>query len=144
MLNTLGTVSSTIIIKEESYALTHSFSCATEIDKGVLVKLNTDGTVSPVAAVTDRPLGFVTNGNKNHNPTDKVTVLVPFSAICNCVASGAVAIGDELAGEAIATNGRQKWKKAVSNNIVSAVALEAAANNEEVLVGVLRTPYVKA
>jgi len=139
---TLGTTTTTGIIKHEDRCVSHSFECDAQVNQGALVKLNTDGTVSPVSAVTDKPLGVVIKGNKAAD--ENVTVLTPFVAIGNAVADGAVTAADELAGSGQDANGKQDFAPAAATHQVSAIALTGGADDATILVGYLRSAYIKS
>lgn len=141
-LSTLGDETLLKIVKEESYAIAHSFICTAAVINGVMVKLNTDGTVSPCAAVTDKPIGFVTVGCKAAD--ERVTVVTPFQAIVYAESDSGSTCGAELAQSGINTAvTNAKMKTAVSTNYVSAVALETATTGNLMQVGILRHPYLK-
>lgn len=142
-LTTLGDDVKVKIMKEESYAIAHSFTCTAAVKSGVMVKLNSAGTVSPCTAVTDIPIGMVHTGCKA--ASERVVVLTNFSAIVEVESDGGHTCGNHLAQSGINTAGdRAKMKVAVSTNWVSSVALSTVTTTNKGFVGILRTPYLKA
>lgn len=139
---TIGTTPKTICKLEESYALNVGVVADAVLQRGAIVKLNTDGTVSAIEAVTDKPFGMVTAGNKKAD--EEVTVQTEFSAVVRCAADGAIAIGDNLSCSGIQAAGEKlsKFKKSVATNVVSGIALSEAADGESVMVGILRTSSI--
>lgn len=141
-LTTMGDETPLKIVKEESYAITHSFICTAAVINGVMVKLNTDGTVSPCAAVTDKPIGMVTVGCKA--ASERITVRTAFAAIVYAESDAGSTCGAELAQSGInSAVTLAKMKTAVSTNYVSAVALETVTTGNTFQVGILRHPYLK-
>lgn len=141
-LSTMGTETPQKVLKEESYSIAHSFICTAAVINGVMVKLNTDGTVSPCSAVTDKPIGYVTVGCKAAD--ERITVSTHFQAIVYAESDAGSTCGAELAQSGINTAvTNAKMKTAVSTNYVSAVALETATTGNPILVGILRQPYLK-
>ena len=61
-MNTLGGKTQRTIKKEESYSINEGFVCTEKASAGTMVKLNSDGTVSPVASVDDVPFGTLSCG----------------------------------------------------------------------------------
>lgn len=139
---TIGTTPKTICKLEESYSLNIGVVADAVLQRGAMVKLNTDGTVSAIAAVTDKPFGMVTAGNKAAN--EEVTVQTEFNAVVRCAADGAVVTADKLSASGIQTTGEKlsKFKKSVATNVVSGIALSDAADGESVMVGILRTSAI--
>lgn len=138
-MNTLGTNPSVKVSKEESYAIAHSFSCDAIVKKGQLVKLKSNGDVTPVTAATDIPVGVVVVGNAAVD-TD-VTVQTIFSAIMTALADGTVDEGNTLACTGHTTN-VPKFAVGVTTSVISAIALTGATTGLAITVGVLRTPYL--
>lgn len=140
-MSTMGNDTPLKLLKEESYCIAHSFICTDAVTNGVLVKLNTDGTVSPCASVTDKPIGMVTVGSKADD--ERVTVLTPFVAIIYAESDAGSTCGAQLAQSGINTGGTNaKMKTAVTTNYVSAIALETATTGNPILVGILRQPFL--
>lgn len=139
-MKTLGNSTRSTRHKEESYSLTQSFISDTAVQEGTLVKFNGSGGVTPVTAVTDNAIGYVNYGCRNAD--EKVTIVTQYSGIYNLKASGSIALGDTLAGEEVDTTTKIQKMKTVSTGVVHAHALAAAADGEDVLVGILRS-FVK-
>ena len=139
-MNTLGTTPTIRVVKEESYSIAHSFVAATLLTKGQLVKLNSNGTVGALTALTDMPIGMVTVGAAIGA---KATVQTNFQAIVNAIAEGSVTTGNALAVNTHnATSKKDEYKVAVPTNVVSAIALSDASDNGELVVGILRVPRI--
>lgn len=131
--------------KEQYGIITDSRYCAAALEKGETVKLNSDGTISAVAAVTDTPHGTVKVGNKGD--ADKlVTVQTPFRAIVRGQANGAVTCGEKVSAAGTVTNAAGEkvtdYKTSVATNMVIGQALTTAADNAEVMVGLYFSPYL--
>ena len=141
-MNTLGTKPTIKVVMEESYALAVGFVAASDLTRGQVVKLKTDGTVDKIAALTDMPIGVVTVAAKTG---ERATVQTSFAAIVKGEASGSVTTSNALAVESFnVTNKRDEYKVAIATNVVSAIALSDAADGVELEVGILRTPFIKA
>lgn len=132
--------------KDEIYCIAHKFVCDTVVHKGVMVKLKTDGTVTPTTAITDNPIGKIDAGNKAEGANTPVTVATKFLAIIRGTADGAIAIGDQVYGSGVDnTNEQGKFKTTVASGAnVAGVALSAGADTETVTIGIYRTPAVIA
>lgn len=139
---TIGTTPTTVCKLEESYSLNIGVVADAVLQRGAIVKLNADGTVSAIAAVTDKPFGMVTAGNLEADT--QVTVQTEFSAVVRCAADGAITTGNKLACSGANTTGEKlsKFKVAVATNVVSGIALSDAADTESVMVGILRTSAI--
>lgn len=139
---TLGTESKTICKLEESWALNIGAVADAVMARGQMVKLNADGTVSPIDAVTTKPFGMVTAGNNAANTP--VTIQTEFSAVVRMAADGAVTCGNKLSFSGVQTTGEKltKAKVSVSTNVVSAIALSSGADTESIMVGILRTSAI--
>lgn len=143
-MNTLGGKTQRTIKKEESYSINEGFVCTEKASAGTMVKLNSDGTVSPVASVDDVPFGTLSCGCNAAN--GDVTVHTQFVSVVRGKADGAVAIGDDLAVSGSVTedgNVLSKYKKAVAGNTMVAVALSGGADTTDVWVGVKRVFVTK-
>ena len=141
-MNTLGTKPTIRVSIEESYAIAKSFTAASKLTKGQLVKLKTDGTVDKLSGLTDVPFGMVTVGAESGQ---KATIQTNFQAIVNAKAEGSVTTSNELAVNTHnATTGCDEYKVAVSTNAISAIALSDATDSNDLVVGILRTPRIKA
>lgn len=137
-MQTLGTTKQTTAKKEESYSINNKYVCTDEVQKGAIVKLKTDGEVTPVTAVGDTPFGVVTVGNQKAG--DTVTVTTQYVGVYQGIADGGVTTGDELQATSIdSTTGYTKYKKiAIAGGKITAHALEDIATGENGWVGVLR------
>lgn len=111
---------------------------------GTPVKLNSDGTVSPVAAVTDFVFGIVVKANRflNTDPIpDWPTILTPYSAIIWGVSDAGSTTGAKVACSGQdATTASPKFKTAVTTNYVIGQALETATNGNRIHVGIYYQP----
>ncbi len=140
-MNTLTQTPNTKITKSESYAIHHSFDCDAIVKAGQLVKLKANGDVTPIAALTDLPIGLVVVGTKVINAP--VTVVTQFAAIMVAEGSGVIAVGAELVAGAPVAN-VQRYTTATFEQAVSAIALSAGTNAGDVItIGVLRSFYRK-
>lgn len=139
---TLGTTPKTICKLEESYSLNIGVVADAVLQRGAIVKLNADGTVSAIAAVTDKPFGMVTAGNLKAD--EEVTVQTEFNAVVRCTADGTIVTAEQLSASGISATGEKltKFKKSVATNVVSGIALSDAADGESVMVGILRTSSI--
>jgi len=130
---------------EESYALVIGFPTAeTTFKAGQMCKLNNDGTVGHITASTQRPLGVIASA---WTKTDKgnVRVFTPFVVIySNAIADGIIDEGDLLANSGVDTAGLPKFKKGVTGDFISGVALKGGATTTSIQVGVLRVPSLVA
>lgn len=142
-ITTLGSSTTTKIVMEESYCLAISFTAASDLASGQVVKMKTDGTVDKIAAVTDMPFGVVTNPAKTG---EKATIMVPFVAVVNAVAQtdcntygveASVATYDTVAKT-------DKYSPSVATNWVSGIILKTGTATNPITVGMLRQPYKKA
>lgn len=126
---------------DENYALSIGFPTASTIlFAGQIVKLNTDGTVSAVAATTDKPFGPIVSAYRGVSK-GKVRVLVPYCAILsNAVADGALDAGDYVAASGLTGGGLPKFKKAVAGDYVVGQAIKPASSTATAKIGILRTP----
>lgn len=141
----IGSQAHNLMILEESYAFSMGFPTAsTTLKAGQLVKLNADGSVSPIAATTDVVLGVVASAwQKVDNGT--VRVVVPFSTVFDgAIADGVLAAADQVACSGVDANGLPKFKKAVAGDIVSGIVLIGAASGGGARVGLLRVPSLVA
>lgn len=142
-MNTLGnTTKAGKITRLNSHCITLSFLAAVALVEGETVKLNTDGTISPVTAVTDLPLGTVTVGNKG-DVTNRVTVLTNFKAVARGFADGVVAVGARVAALGSSTINGEKltdYKTAVTTNYVIGQAIKGGADNTVVEIGLYYQP----
>ena len=141
-MNTLGGTTIGVSVKEESYAINHGFICDAIAAKGTAVKLLSTGKVTPTTAVTDKPIGYLSIACKEAD--GEATVATKFSAIVQCTADGALAVGDEVYGSGSDnTNARPKYKKTVAEGaVVIGVVLTAAADTAVGVVGIYRSPEV--
>lgn len=145
-MKTLGTTPSNTILIEETYGLNLGFVMSTGTpQRGMLVKMDTTGTVSPVTAVSQRPLGMVVSAYDKNAEPDSVRVATPFQQVVRMKFAAAINAGVEVAitgfdtADAVPTGAA-----AAATNIVTGVVLQrltAAAGIVEV--GILRNPYVK-
>lgn len=125
----------------ESYSINLTHTCSALVKEGARVKLNNDGTVSPIAARTEMPYGVVVAANKIAG--GKVTVQTDFSAVTLGKASGTLAIGDLVCAAGYdGTLHLTTYQAGVaaSGHYASAIVLVGAANNGTCKVGVLRAP----
>lgn len=145
-MHTLGDTTRRQVKREESWGIAIGFPISgsnviADFTANMMVKLNNDGTVSPVAATTDLPLGRLTS---TFQDTDAgcVRVEVPFTAHMYAKANGTLDEGQLAACSGFdATNGIPIYKAAASGDWASAIVLVGGAtttiNNE---VGILRVP----
>ena len=143
---TLGQTTNKAIIKRKNdYLVNVSALCAAALVEGETVKLNTDGTISAVTAVTDIPFGTVVVGNGG-DVTKLVTVKTNFKAIVRGQANAAITTGQRVAALATVTSaGGEKltdYKTAVTTNYVIGQALTTAADDGEVEVGLYYNPFL--
>lgn len=106
---------------------------STTLLDGQLVKYSSSKLVA--CGATDKPVGVVVtplSADTNHNVKDGHAVVIPFgtSVRVQGAATAAIVAGDELAVQA-ASNGVLMFKKAATNDIVTAIAFKAASANEE-------------
>lgn len=113
-----------IVSREQSYALVIGFTPAsgyTTPNQYDQVKLNTDGTVSAVAAVTDKPLGYIASAY-TRSSGGSIRIMTGFIAVVRGECDGTLTPGDEVACSGIDTSGTyntgaiNKFKTAVSTN----------------------------
>lgn len=123
----------------ESYSINKSFICDSTVVLGQAVKLNTDGTVTPVTAATDVPIGIVVAPNRADDT--RITVQTFFSAVVLGVADSTVTTGNVVAITGN-TAGANKFKTAIATYFVVGIALTTATNTNAVYVGLLRSPYL--
>lgn len=141
-ISTLGTNPRTVVTHSENESIDYSHYCAAKIPVGTAVKLLNTGYVAAVTALTDVVYGIVSVGNKEAG--DKVTVKSQFVAIMVGEANGTVAVADFVATNGLNTAGElNKFKTAVATNYVTGIALTGNTTGLEVLVGILRNPYLK-
>lgn len=142
---TLGDSTPRIIHKEESYSINHSFPGSAAMERGAIVKFNgTTGQVEPITAATDVPFGFLASGCKGEG--EKCTVTTYFVAIVKHLANAAVARGARVAcvnAHTIGGVARNRFATAAATQYATGIALEAgAAQNDEILIGILRVPQL--
>lgn len=113
-------------------------SGTSNLEKGEFVKLAADGEIEPIAAVTDFPIGYVSN--KNPYEEGGYTVVTDAKAEIKGVADGAVTTGQLMAVSGNTANVTQ-FKTAVATNYVVGIALNDAADTEEVAVLVLKSTF---
>lgn len=93
----MQTISSTALNKiqfnAEEGTPSIGFTTAVAMPLGAPVKLNSDGTVSLIAAHTDRVIGIVTKGTNNVTLDNRVTVQLIKTAVVVGQADGTVAVG---------------------------------------------------
>ena len=146
MPGTLGSTTAKAIMPKEQYGIiTDTRICTVAVEEGETVKLNSDGTISPVSAATDIPHGIVKVGNKGD--ADKlVTVQTPFRAIVRGQANAAITCGQRVAAVGTVTSsGGEKltdYKTAVTTNYVVGQALTTAVDDGTVDVGLYFNPYL--
>jgi len=141
-MNTIGGTTVNLVSHEELYAIAHSFECTASVEKSCIVKMNNDGTVSPVEAVTDKPFGMVTVGCKNAD--EKVTVLSPYVAIVKGYADGVIDEGEYVNAKAWeATEGKMEYKVAAAASHAVGQCIIGGADNTEVTIGILRVPVTQ-
>lgn len=103
---------------------------------GAAVKLNSDGTVTPVAAHTDKVLGIVTSGCNAAN--GRVTVQLKFSAVVRGKADGTVAVGAIVDASGYdATAQLTKYKATQASGNTFGIALVGGADTTDIQVCVL-------
>lgn len=107
-----------------------------KVNNNTVVKLNSNGSVSPLAADADKPFGLAVIGNNGAD--ERVTVLTPFVAIVNAPADGAITAGNTVQASVYA-NGVQKYKVGTTTPI--GVALKSAADGADCQIGILRVPF---
>ncbi|MCB9047609.1 MAG: hypothetical protein H6550_15860 [Chitinophagales bacterium] len=130
-------------IRENSYAICIGFPYTSgTFAKNMMVKLNSNGTVSPVAAVTDRPLGRVSSDWDGNNE-DHVRVIVPFIAEHTAYADGDIDENEFLSCSGYdTTSGLPKYKVATVGDWVSAVCKSGASDTTTTgRVGILYQPF---
>ncbi len=135
-----------VMPKKNDFLVNESFICTAVVVPGETVKLNSNGTVSPVTAVTDIPLGTVMVGQRHGDVANLITVQTPFRAIVRGQANAAITCGQRVAALATVTSaGGEKltdYKTAVATNYVVGQALSSAVDDAEVKVGLYYTPYL--
>lgn len=141
-MNTLGDVTAKNVMPLEApFLLNKCFVCTALVVVGQPVKLNSNGTISPITAATDIPLGIVKVGNGT-DLEKEVTVQTPFRAIILATADGAgVAAGVRVSCTGSAS-GRGKYKLAVTTNYVQGQALTTAADTAEVVIGIYYNAFL--
>lgn len=141
---TLGaTTAKAIISRKNDYLVNVTGFCAAAIKEGETVKLNSDGTISAVTAVTDIPFGTVVVGN-NGDVNARVTVMTNFKAIVRGQANGGITCGVRVSALASVVSGTETltdYKTSVATNTVIGQALNTALDNAMVVVGLYYTPY---
>lgn len=142
-ISTLGGTSRAIFINDENESIDIGHVCDTAlVPLGTVVKLKTNGEVTPVTAVTDQPYGVLSVGCKAIG--DKVTVKTPFVAVVVGESSGTTAVNDDVAAQALNSGGTlMKYKTALETNWVIGKVLVGGANAAEIRVGIYRNPYNK-
>lgn len=141
-MNTLGSTTNTKVTREESYALAIGFTANGALVKGQMVKLEAAGTVAPIAAATDHPIGMVTKGGADG---EEVTVLTNFIAILKGTADGAVDLANPVSVSGFnSTDERDNWADSTTSDFVMGIALSDALDEAELEVGVIRYPYISA
>ena len=134
-MNALGNKTPRIVKIEESYGINLAFEAKADIPHTALVKLDpATGEIEKVSAVADEVIGYAVTGGK---AGEEVTICTQFSAVVYGVASGAIAVGDKLQASGVGTTQTTYIKQAATGTTV-ALALEDAADGEQVLVGVFR------
>lgn len=113
-------------------------SGTTKVEKGEFVKLAADGEIEPIAAVTDFPVGYVSN--KNPYEEGGYTIVTDAKAQIKGVADGAVITGQLMAVSGNTANVPQ-FKTAVATNYVVGIALNDAADTEDVEVLILKSTF---
>jgi hypothetical protein len=145
-MKTLGTTPSTTILIEETYGLNIGFVMSTGTpQRGMLVKMDTTGTVSPVTAATQRPVGVIVSAYDKNAEANSVRVATPFQQIVRMKFAAAINAGVEVAATGFdTTDNVPTGAAAVTGNIVSGVVLQRLTASAGIVeVGILRTPYVK-
>ncbi len=136
---TLGTTTTRIIHKEESWGIAVGAVSTAVVKVGQIVKMNADGTVSPTAAVTDVPFGMITKGTESDTRLD-VTVQSFFVAILTAVASGPVITGNDLASNGVSGDHGTYIVASAATHPIIGMALTDGADTAEITVGLYRTP----
>lgn len=141
-----------IVSRELSGALVIGFplySTYTAPNQFDQVYLHTDGTVRPVAAVTDEPLGYIVSAY-TRTAGDKVRVMTGFTAIMRGECDGTLTPGDKVACSGIDAsaaydpNPINKFKTAVSTNYVVGVCLVGGLTTTcEAMIGLYQKAYLK-
>lgn len=109
------------------------YVCAELLPLGCPVKLNSDGTVSKIAAATDVYFGTVQVENKEAG--GKVTVATRFKAVIIAQANSAVTTGQVLDANAL-VSGAVTYSTTTTNGNKSAMALSSGADTEAISVGI--------
>lgn len=125
----------------ESYSINKSFACDTVVTEGCMVKLKTDGAVTPVTAETDTPIGMVVVGNAAVD--GKVTVQTNFAAIAlGKAGASAITIADKLAAKSWnSTDKLTVYEAPAATECASAQALTGGASGATIVVGIYRAPH---
>lgn len=127
-MQTLSNSPATIIPYENREALVIGFISSADLAIGTPVKLNNDGSVSAITAVTDLVLGVVVSGWKGNDP-GTVRVQTPFIMILRGKADGTVDEGDRVSCSGFDSgSGLGKYKKSVSTNWVIGQAMIGGAS----------------
>lgn len=136
-----GTTTTRVIEDEESYVLTQGFAVTGTVSKNEMVKLNTDGTIASISALTQRPIGRVVSNFTRNDVTARVAI--PCESMLHAQANGTVAPADLLACSGYdSASGRPIYKTAVTTNYVSAIAFTGNTTGLDIVVGILRQPYL--
>lgn len=140
-----------IVSRELSYALVIGFpvySTYTAPNQYDQVYLHTDGTVRPVAAVTDKPLGYIVSAYER-TAGSKVRIMTGFTAIVRGECDGTLTPGDEVACSGIDASGTYdltpicKYKTAVSTNYAIGRCLVGGLTTTcEALIGLYQRAYL--
>lgn len=127
---------------EELHIIAYGFVCTAIVGKTAIVKLNSDGTVSPITAVGDKAFGMVTTGNTEANT--KVVVLTPFMAIVRGLATATVATGAFVSAASWDTTDKlTKYTTTAAGGWATGLVLSGATlpASDAIVVGILRTPH---
>lgn len=142
----LGTKQIRKTVHEESYVISIGFpftGSGSDYYQNMQVKLDTDGNVSPVTAVTDRVFGRVVSAWQGTDTS--IRVAVPFESVIRVYSDAGINESQELSCSGHdATSGLPKFKVSTTGDWVSAICLVGAANTETGgYVGLLRCGYKK-
>ena len=136
-MNTLGNKTKRVIVVNESYSIHYKATAGEPLKTGDVVKIDTASKkVVKVTAATDEVFGIVISGCREKDTN--VTLNTQFVAIMEGIADGELAYGDKVAVTGKTTDGETKYKKAVTGNFVTGIALGKAADTKGVRVGILR------
>ena len=132
MYTTSGTSPNPIFIEMEE-TVRRCFVADETVTVGQMVKLQSDGTITPVTAATDFPIGYVLVPAKDGK---EATVSLSARAIVKSVADGSVTRGQLVSATA------DGYADSGNYDVVSGVALTTAADAAELEVAVLYNPFV--